>query len=53
MTRLCAHGSAPVTFTPQPGEATCPACVLEQYLTATGVQGRYPGRWEPSGYGRR
>ena len=40
---------------PYPGDATCPACGLEMYLTESGEVGRYPGRdWQPGGIqGRR
>ena len=52
--RPCLDCRTVVTF-PRPGDATCPACDLQMYLTRSGQVGRYPSQdWQPGGIqGRR
>ena len=50
--RPCLHCKAPLTFADEPGDATCPASGVAQYVTAAGLQGRYPDRSPAYGYGR-
>ena len=52
MDRSCLHCKAPLTFDEEPGAATCPACGVAQYVTAAGLQGRYPDEARTYGYGR-
>jgi uncharacterized Zn finger protein (UPF0148 family) len=52
MDRTCLHCKAPLTFADEPGDATCPACGLRQYVTARAQQGRYPDAATTHGYGR-
>jgi hypothetical protein len=46
----CLDYQTPVTFPDTPGDATCPECGLNLYVTADGHTGRYPpADWQPGG----
>jgi uncharacterized Zn finger protein (UPF0148 family) len=51
----CPDCRTTVSFPEKSGEATCPECGLNLYVTADGHTGRYPYReWQPGGIqGRR
>jgi hypothetical protein len=46
----CLDCHSPLTFPDKPGDATCPECGLNLYVTADGHLGRYPDPdWQPGG----